>query len=320
MIGIDDPAYIGLLNIIEQEKEFSSILTRFGLFLADSILHNPKITLTILNFNKAHDRISVKYKFIEGRVYGHPETEQAKGDRLPDIDESKIGNIPTMLDSKNYAYPIVIKGKLSGYFILSSPTEKNFEKKTDLLPSLFYILKNEYYIYNILKLVIKDELTGLYNKRCLIDRLSKRYATEKEKNASFAIAIIDIDRFKHYNDSYGHQVGDHILRKVSALLLNWCREIGYEAFRYGGEEIFLLFNGKNAAESLRAMESVRQKIMEANFSTDEWFLKLTVSAGIADNSTNTAFLELIEQADKALYYSKKNGRNKSTQYTQEICP
>ncbi len=309
---------LDIISIIEHEKEFPVLLRRFATYVSQKVLNDPGMSLSVFNISKSHDRITLRYRYSENRIFGHPDPDSDESSVIALADQ-EIHNIrfpdPT---SCSWLIPSTIKGKLSGFFLLRSPSHKIVKNRMEDLEILFYILKNEYYIFNILYLVRQDELTGLLNKRCLLDRLSKGYEQCIKDKSPIGMAIIDIDKFKHYNDTYGHNTGDYILKSISKLLMNLGKTLGYTSYRYGGEELVLIFEGKTSDIIHTEMEKVRIAVMESNHSTEEWFLKLTVSCGIADNSTNSSFMEMFEQADKALYYSKKNGRNRVTTFSKNL--
>jgi len=204
-----------------------------------------------------------------------------------------------------------IKGHLIGVFFIK--VKKNFTEKDKkrLLPYLI-ILKNEIHLHNLYHLVVRDELTGLFNKRSFITEMQNYQSIFKE--TLFSLAAIDIDRFKHYNDTYGHQVGDYILKRLGNLLKMMEPVENFQAYRFGGEEIMLIFQGIDAEECKKKMERIRKKTQDEDFSTEDWFLKLTLSAGICDSLNSDSVYDLLEKADKALYLSKKNGRNRVTVY------
>jgi diguanylate cyclase (GGDEF)-like protein len=156
-------------------------------------------------------------------------------------------------------------------------------------------------------LIMIDELTGLYNRRFLFDYLDKEYNRSSRKNLNFSIAFLDIDDFKKVNDTYGHRVGDKVLKEFSEILKEVVRLEDIPA-RFGGEEFVLampdtdLDNAKLVTK--RFMNKVRKNVFTEN-------INLTFSAGIACYPLHGKKIEeIIEKADQALYYSKKDGKNK----------
>lgn len=174
-------------------------------------------------------------------------------------------------------------------------------------------------------LAFRDELTGLPGRRAFnsaIDQLARPYA----------IAICDVDRFKQFNDTHGHDAGDQVLRMVAAKLVHVGG--GGRAFRYGGEEFLILFRGRTAQEALPFVESLRQTVADSGFtprSPSRQAVKIsganyapaaasaqpvaprvtiTISIGLADTSKGRPTPDLVlDAADLAMYQAKDAGRN-----------
>jgi diguanylate cyclase (GGDEF)-like protein len=181
-------------------------------------------------------------------------------------------------------------------------------------------------IENSHMLAYRDELTGLPGRRALNERLLKLEGTH-------VIAMVDVDHFKKFNDTFGHDCGDQALRMVATRL--GAVTGGGEAFRYGGEEFTIVFPDKNLDEAIAHLEKLRQTIEESIFKIrgpDRRSKKakrpsnangnnspgkrpketsVTVSIGVAEaEGQNLTPAEVLEAADKALYRAKKTGRNR----------
>ena len=160
----------------------------------------------------------------------------------------------------------------------------------------------------------RDELTGLPGRRAfneVLQQLRRRYT----------IAMCDVDDFKSFNDTYGHDAGDQILKTVASMLFGV--KGGGRAFRYGGEEFALVFNGRSAEEVQPFLESMRDAISQMGLVLNgraptektrgpdaEASLRITVSIGVADSSGNHVRPEVVlEAADAALYRAKEAGKN-----------
>ena len=161
-----------------------------------------------------------------------------------------------------------------------------------------------------------DTLTGLPGRRALEEELLKL-------GGAYTIAMLDIDHFKRFNDRYGHDAGDQVLRMAAVLLGDVAS--GGKAFRYGGEEFTILFPGKRVEETIAPLEAVRRRVSENRFqlrkkdrrhgpsalAKSSHFVSVHVSIGVAGrNEQNTSPDEVIHAADKALYRAKKQGRNR----------
>ncbi len=158
-------------------------------------------------------------------------------------------------------------------------------------------------------LSLTDPLTGLYNRRHLDNCIEREFLRSKRYGSDLSIAIIDIDFFKKINDSYGHMCGDFILREVAYIILENFRKTDI-VFRYGGEEFVVILTETNAENAFVPLERLRKSIENYKFKYNGILINLTVSIGISSNNTETADI-FLDNADKALYKAKENGRNQS---------
>ena len=157
-----------------------------------------------------------------------------------------------------------------------------------------------------------DPLTGLGNRRSLEQDLEVLYAHSRRYGRSFALAMCDIDRFKAYNDTHGHQAGDQALRAVAAAMVRELRGSD-RIYRYGGEEFLLVLPEQTLDTARIAVERVRSVVEGLAIKhTATGGGALTVSAGIAAYAPGdpTPLEELLRQADAALYRAKSSGRNR----------
>lgn len=157
-----------------------------------------------------------------------------------------------------------------------------------------------------------DALTNLANRKAFDEALDGHCDGNDDK--ALTLAVIDIDHFKRFNDTWGHQTGDQVLRYVASVLARIGRPPRLAA-RYGGEEFGLLFPGESAVAIERILNEARQEIASRVLkrrSTNEDLGAVTISAGIAQREFGEDAFDLVDRADKALYESKNNGRNKVT--------
>jgi diguanylate cyclase (GGDEF)-like protein len=164
------------------------------------------------------------------------------------------------------------------------------------------------------KLSVTDALTGLPNRRKLMERLAVEWERALRSKQSIAVAMIDVDQFKLYNDHYGHPAGDQCLRVIGAVLSENVRTTDLPA-RYGGEEFTIVLPGANSTDAYRVAERVRAALA-ATRQPHEMSIHgiVTISVGIASiiPLESSTFEELIEQADANLYFAKQHGRNQVT--------
>jgi len=161
---------------------------------------------------------------------------------------------------------------------------------------------------------LRDPLTGGYNRRYLDQRLPGLYA----ERPGLAIALIDVDRFKHVNDTYGHLVGDRVLRRVAELLQEDLPPDGFCA-RYGGEEFVLVLPGVDAEAAVRLVEAARARVDRHPWPDLHDGLRVTISAGIAHDpgSAPGSAERQLRRADALLYTAKRAGRNKVAYHDRE---
>jgi diguanylate cyclase (GGDEF)-like protein len=167
----------------------------------------------------------------------------------------------------------------------------------------------------------RDGLTELPSRRALNEALPRL-------SGQYTVAMVDVDHFKRFNDTYGHDAGDHVLRLVAARLAQ--ASGGGTAYRYGGEEFALVFPGKGQEECLPHLEELRETVETSRFTMRRRFrprvkpkndkgkksrqaITITVSIGVAErNHRNASPDQVVQAADKALYRAKEGGRNRVT--------
>lgn len=160
----------------------------------------------------------------------------------------------------------------------------------------------------LVELSITDGLTGMYNHRFLQERLDYEFKRVRRYSGLLSCMIIDIDHFKLINDTYGHQVGDHVLRQLAGIMKQKSREIDI-CGRYGGEE-FMIITNLQMENALRYATKLHSTIENTSFTYNGKNIRVTVSIGIAEyNSDIKTKQELIERADSAMYQAKMDGRN-----------
>jgi diguanylate cyclase (GGDEF)-like protein len=159
---------------------------------------------------------------------------------------------------------------------------------------------------------LRDTLTSSYNRRYLDQRLPSL-----PSDRSLALALIDLDRFKHVNDTYGHLLGDRVLCRVADLLQEDLPADGFCA-RYGGEEFVLVLPGVDAAGAIRLADATRLRVARHPWSELQPGLRVTISVGLAYASADTeATQRQLLRADNLLYAAKRAGRNRVAYHDRE---
>jgi diguanylate cyclase (GGDEF)-like protein len=157
---------------------------------------------------------------------------------------------------------------------------------------------------------IRDPLTGLFNRRFLEQALDRELQRAKRRNNSLVVVFLDLDHFKRFNDSYGHDAGDAVLRSMADLFQKHFR--GEDVVcRYGGEEFAFILPESSKKDAAKRVEELRQVAVSHRVTFKEQILDfVTFSVGIAAYPENgSAAEELLHTADNCLYESKARGRN-----------
>jgi diguanylate cyclase (GGDEF)-like protein len=161
-------------------------------------------------------------------------------------------------------------------------------------------------------LAAHDELTGLANRRVVLDEIAKEHSRHLRDRGNFAIVLIDLDHFKSINDTRGHPTGDAVLREVSRRMTSCVRP--YDTVgRYGGEEFIVVARSCERSGAIALAERILNSLRSEPIETDQGPLSVTASCGIATSSAAKPLSpqELIHLADEALYRAKNLGRDRS---------
>ncbi len=153
-----------------------------------------------------------------------------------------------------------------------------------------------------------DKLTGIYTRKYFENQFNRVFDEARLNSENFAILMLDIDRFKNINDTYGHRKGDEVLNRIGQCIKDSVRKTDIVA-RYGGEEFIIILRNVDLKEAKDIGEKIRINIQELRVSPIEE--PITISIGISQFPKHSQFKEeLIEKADQALYNAKEKGRNK----------
>lgn len=163
-----------------------------------------------------------------------------------------------------------------------------------------------------------DELTQIFNRRAFMEQCEQDFAIAEQGFTPFTVVLMDIDHFKKVNDTYGHHIGDQLLKHVVTLFENQLTE-GQVFARYGGEEFALSLNGYTALEAELLGNNLRKQLERQSLDSSEGNIPVTLSMGVAEAITGTKETvdQLLNKADKALYSAKQSGRNQVHVYTLE---
>jgi len=170
---------------------------------------------------------------------------------------------------------------------------------------------DEVFQQHLTESALRDPLTKVYNRKFFLDRVQNEFVYADRHHQPLALLFLDIDRFKHINDTYGHPVGDEVLKEMASLMAKSLRSEDVLA-RYGGEEFAVICRGLELTRAKNLAERIRHGIEEHKFEARERIIPVTVSIGVAafpDARVRSAG-DLIVVADETMYEAKRSGRNR----------
>jgi diguanylate cyclase (GGDEF)-like protein len=217
--------------------------------------------------------------------------------------------------------PLLGGDKVVGTFVLASATPNIFNQdRREMLRVISHqvaiSVQNAQMVSKLEEMATTDGLTGLINHRTFQDRLSEMLARAQRSGRHLTTVLCDIDHFKSVNDTYGHPVGDEVLKQVAKVLASSVRAIDMVA-RYGGEEFAVVLEETDAEGALLLAERIRSQVEALRFDSDQGPFQCTLSLGVAVYPQHgTHKQSLIEHADEALYEAKEGGRNRAVLYRQ----
>ncbi|MFA5858313.1 MAG: sensor domain-containing diguanylate cyclase [Elusimicrobiota bacterium] len=227
----------------------------------------------------------------------------------------RFASIPDYVANSLIAAPVFIDKQIAGVLRIDLIVGKAFDSEDlrmlDILCSIASTaLSNALMFNNLHELSVTDTLTGMYTQRFFIERMNEEILRAGRYHTELGLVMIDIDHFKKYNDTYGHDVGDIVLRRVAGNISNCIEETDILG-RYGGEEFVVLFPRENTVGIKDIAEHIRDVIEKDKFLLKGKESFVTVSAGTAVfPGEATTGQQLVRVADERLYKAKQTGRNR----------
>lgn len=210
------------------------------------------------------------------------------------------------------AVPLTVDGEIIGVVEAINRREGTFDS-FDMLLLQYVSTQSAIAIKNadLYDMAIRDGMTRLYIHKYFRERLSEEWGRSVRFNSMLSLVFFDIDHFKTFNDTYGHQAGDRVLKGFAMILAENCRTIDIPC-RYGGEEFSVILPGTDASNALIFANRIRKKTEKSTVDHDGIILNITVSGGVASRIDHCPenMETFISMADRALYASKNNGRNR----------
>ena len=221
----------------------------------------------------------------------------------------------------NIYIPILIGNSIRGILCVSSKTFDNEEHIQDLLriisKRLSGVLTNATLHRDTKLLALTDGLTGLLNRRAFYERLNSEYERFRRYDSYLSLIVADFDNLKTINDSYGHPVGDEVIKKIGDILVDTTRESDVLA-RYGGDEFIIVLPQTNSENATNMAERIRKNIESYTFEINDITFNCSISIGVATAPVTgiDSSDDLLECSDQALYESKRTGGNKVTVFSK----
>ncbi len=304
------------------QKAFSSFSTLFSArSMHAAFWHQTEQDSTALSLHISAPVTSNAYKEWSEALVSH--VKQYVGDKVTinDVCELVLHEqtpemaIATPADGTLISLPIMVGAEKFGVILLLTEVKNNFGKDQALaLDSALKHLAlsiNNARRFRIMQLHADyDGLTRIHSRRHFDHKLDEELDRFQRYENPLSAIMLDIDNFKHVNDTYGHQMGDYVLKEVASIINNTIRSTDYCA-RYGGEEFAILLPHTEQAQAFSLAERLRKKIEKHTFTFGNNTINITSSSGLAYLVPGEAGSaeELIKQADEALYFAKHDGKN-----------
>ncbi len=307
-------AHVHELEVLEERLQIHRLLESMMLTPFETAM---KTAMTYLQAGQVEIFLFDDDKFLaaelktDGEAFTYNTTEEP-----PAVLESVSRITLQEVQETKLEVPLVVEDQQIGHYTIRRQITGDFDKDAwqqtveRITPVLARIIESNRNRIQAEKVHI-DDLTQLYNKRKLNEQMGKLFKQFKSGQKKLLIAMLDIDRFKALNDTYGHPVGDHILKKTAAIIK---KNVPY-AYRYGGEEFVAVYYGFTRDVVMESMERLRLEIESTPFRISGRDYRITISSGVAEFETHmNSVMDAIDHADKALYASKEDGRNRCTYY------
>jgi diguanylate cyclase len=296
--GDGGPLAAEINQMIEAGEPFTDAV---GERLAERFLPKAKLPGELLD---AGDALSKELDSVSRAIESARESSEAYGQQLANASESLAGEdaskIKAMVETLTTATRKV--------------QQENRSLETQLADTTAEVLRLREHLDQVRMDAMTDGLTSLANRKAFDEALERACAAAEAGGEPLCLAVLDIDHFKTFNDTWGHQTGDQVIRFVASVI-GRAGAAPRTAARYGGEEFALIIPGETARPALTILEEIRSEVSSRVLkrrSTNEDLGAVTVSAGLAERRPGEAPASLVERADGALYASKRGGRNRTS--------
>ena len=294
----DSPLAAQIEGLIDTGEPFTDSV---GESLAAQFLPKAKLDGEIL---EAGENLSKELDSVSRAIEITRETSEAYGQQLAaageSLDGQDTGAIKEMVETLTQATRKI--------------REENQALEGQLADTTQELARMREHLEQVRRDAMTDALTGLCNRKAFDEALERLAGDAQTKGEPLTLAVLDIDHFKNFNDTWGHQTGDQVIRFVSSVIARSSSGARFAA-RYGGEEFAIIFPGEPARNAMAVLEAIREEVSSRLLkrrSTNEDLGAITISSGLAERRQNEGTGSLIERADGALYASKRGGRNRTS--------
>ena len=267
-------------------------------------LYLPKARLNE-QIRDAGDQLSRELTSVSQAIRAAQKSSEAYGETLATASES-LGGQADVAELRQTVETLAVATRRI------QRENKSLEKR--LAESSSEVTKLREHLEQVRRDATTDGLTNLANRKAFDEELDRACSEADSKGEVLTLAVIDIDHFKNFNDTWGHQTGDQVIRYVASVIGRVGAPPRFAA-RYGGEEFAMIFPQETADAATAMLEEIREEVasrMLKRRSTNEDLGTITVSAGLAERRPGEAAHAIMERADAALYASKRGGRNRVT--------
>ena len=294
-LGLGTLMPCSVVGILNMESNKSSLVLTSLTSVAPSFLAQVK------------SEMAARYEALSGHNFpAESRTVHYEGEPTDERGTAAIGN--------TFSLPVIAKGQVQGLLTFASGDSQPYTRQNmsflyhaaNLLSTVLTALNR------IRQLAARDAMTGLYNRRGLEEEMERAWQSANRLHRSVGVLIIDIDHFKTLNDSYGHLVGDQIIREFAQIVQDTLRPRDI-AGRYGGDEFVMILPDLNEAETRATGEKLLDAVRKRVFCEKAHGLRLAASIGGSARGTEAPARpasEILVQADQALYVAKRSGRNR----------
>ena len=300
-----------IAKITETQYEPDYILPIMGEMI-DKFISEHLIYIFIKNKNKKEYKLIWPKNCSDTKIYEYLEEITPKSPTIIK-QEGKMGIFPLIVDSKTY-------GAIVAYNHFDKITKKEIEYLEEIKQQAQITLSKAKSYVEVLEYATIDALTGYNNRHQFEKRLKETIASAKRQNQPLCCIMSDIDFFKKINDTYGHAVGDYVLKTVAKTIKKELREEDI-ASRYGGEEFIFLLPHTKLDEAIVVAERLRNQVEKKKINIEEYNIQnakeisVTISIGVSEFNKNDKEAQMLyKKADNALYKAKEQGRNQVVVY------